>query len=115
MDVVDALPLKQQAVTSGDATDAEVDPTLTGMERAWASVRNALDGVVKVRNTDEVEQPFEGGADIGIGVGQGYHSAGAKGYDGLVRLTPDGKLHLHMLGGLMHLDYNEQYRNLQFR
>ncbi len=31
----------------------------------------------------------------GIGVGQGYHSAGASGYDGLVRLTPDGKLHLH--------------------
>ncbi|NNJ64538.1 MAG: molybdopterin-dependent oxidoreductase, partial [Xanthomonadales bacterium] len=31
----------------------------------------------------------------GIGVGQGYHSAGAKGYDGLVRLTPDGSVHLH--------------------
>jgi len=31
----------------------------------------------------------------GIGVGQGYHSAGAKGFDGLVRLTPDGKVHLH--------------------
>ncbi|MEM8766287.1 MAG: xanthine dehydrogenase family protein molybdopterin-binding subunit [Pseudomonadota bacterium] len=31
----------------------------------------------------------------GVGVGQGYHSAGASGYDGLVRLTPDGKLHLH--------------------
>ena len=57
-DVVDALPLKQQAVTSGDSADAEVDPTLTGMERAWASVRNALDGVVKVRDADEVERPF---------------------------------------------------------
>lgn len=31
----------------------------------------------------------------GIGVGQGYHSAGAKGYDGLIRLTPDGRIHLH--------------------
>jgi xanthine dehydrogenase molybdenum-binding subunit len=31
----------------------------------------------------------------GIGVGQGYHSAGAKGFDGLVRLTPDGRIHLH--------------------
>ncbi|MFV2090760.1 MAG: xanthine dehydrogenase family protein molybdopterin-binding subunit, partial [Pseudomonadales bacterium] len=32
---------------------------------------------------------------IGIGVGQGYHSAGSKGFDGLVRITPDGKIHLH--------------------
>ncbi len=31
----------------------------------------------------------------GIGVGQGYHSAGANGFDGLVRLTPDGRIHLH--------------------
>lgn len=32
---------------------------------------------------------------IGLGIGQGYHSAGAKGFDGLVRITPDGKIHLH--------------------
>ncbi|MGE0622796.1 MAG: xanthine dehydrogenase family protein molybdopterin-binding subunit [Pseudomonadales bacterium] len=31
----------------------------------------------------------------GIGVGQGYHSAGANGFDGLVRITPDGRIHLH--------------------
>ena len=31
----------------------------------------------------------------GIGVGQGYHSAGGNGFDGLVRITPDGKLHIH--------------------
>jgi CO/xanthine dehydrogenase Mo-binding subunit len=31
----------------------------------------------------------------GIGVGQGYHAAGFNGYDGLVRITPDGKLHVH--------------------
>ena len=31
----------------------------------------------------------------GLGIGQGYHSAGADGYDGLVRITPDGKIHLH--------------------
>ena len=28
------------------------------MDRAWASVRNALDGVVKVRDTGVVEQPL---------------------------------------------------------
>ena len=32
---------------------------------------------------------------IGIGIGQAYHSAGAAGFDGLVRITPDGKLHIH--------------------
>ena len=31
----------------------------------------------------------------GIGVGIGYHGAGSRGYDGLVRITPDGKLHIH--------------------
>ena len=28
-------------------------------------------------------------------VGQAFHSAGASGYDGLVRITPDGILHIH--------------------
>ena len=32
---------------------------------------------------------------IGVGVGQAFHTAGASGFDGLVRLTPDGKLHIH--------------------
>jgi xanthine dehydrogenase molybdenum-binding subunit len=31
----------------------------------------------------------------GIGVGQAFHPAGFAGFDGLVRITPDGKLHLH--------------------
>lgn len=32
---------------------------------------------------------------IGVGVGQAYHSAGTSGFDGLVRLAPDGKLYIH--------------------
>lgn len=32
---------------------------------------------------------------IGIGIGQCYHSAGRNSYDGLVRITPDGVLHIH--------------------
>ena len=31
----------------------------------------------------------------GVGVGQAYHPAGFFGFDGLVRITPDGKLHIH--------------------
>ena len=30
-----------------------------------------------------------------VGIGQGYHPAGDNGFDGLVRITPDGKLHIH--------------------
>ena len=32
---------------------------------------------------------------IGVGVGQAFHSAGSSGYDGLVRITSDGTLHIH--------------------
>lgn len=31
----------------------------------------------------------------GYGIGQAYHSAGRNGFDGLMRITPDGKLHIH--------------------
>ena len=30
-----------------------------------------------------------------VGVGTAYHSAGGNGFDGLVRITPDGKIHIH--------------------
>jgi CO/xanthine dehydrogenase Mo-binding subunit len=32
---------------------------------------------------------------VGLGIGQGYHSAGTNGFDGLLRITPDGRIHLH--------------------
>jgi uroporphyrin-3 C-methyltransferase len=57
-EVADSLPLRQETVQSGDQAPGSVDPELTGMDRAWASVRNALDGVVKVRDANEVERPF---------------------------------------------------------
>ncbi len=31
----------------------------------------------------------------GVGIGQAYHPAGFAGFDGLVRITPDGVLHIH--------------------
>ena len=31
----------------------------------------------------------------GVGFGMGYHSAGGRGYDGLVRIDSDGRLHIH--------------------
>ena len=32
---------------------------------------------------------------IGVAVGSAFHSAGFNGFDGLVRITPDGKTHIH--------------------
>lgn len=52
--IVDSLPLRQEAaVQAAEATNG-IDPELTGMDRAWASVRNAMDGVVKVRDVEDV-------------------------------------------------------------
>jgi CO/xanthine dehydrogenase Mo-binding subunit len=32
---------------------------------------------------------------VGVGVGSAFHTAGQTGFDGLVRITPDGKTHIH--------------------
>ena len=37
----------------------------------------------------------KGSQVTGVAVGQAYHPAGFTGFDGLVRITPDGKLHIH--------------------
>lgn len=48
---------------------------------------------------------------IGVGVGQAYHSAGSSGFDGLVRITPDGKLHIHTgVGNLGTYSYSSTSR-----
>lgn len=52
--IVDSLPLRQEAAVQAAEATTGIDPELTGMDRAWASVRNAMDGVVKVRNVEDV-------------------------------------------------------------
>lgn len=54
-------------------------------------------GAEKFGWKDKIKRSGErkGSKAIGIGVGQAYHSAGFAGFDGLVRITPDGKLHIH--------------------
>jgi len=37
----------------------------------------------------------KGSKVIGVGIGSAYHEAGYSGFDGLVVLTPEGKLHIH--------------------
>ncbi len=54
---VDSLPLRQEAVVGEERSD-DIDPTLTGMDRALASLKNAVGGVVSVRRADEAMQPL---------------------------------------------------------
>lgn len=60
--------------------------------------KNALDKGAKLFDWQERRKRSgqrHGSKITGIGVGQGYHAAGYSGYDGIVRITPDGKLHIH--------------------
>jgi uroporphyrin-3 C-methyltransferase len=48
--VVESLPLA--GGETGDEGDAEIDPELSGAGRAWASVKNAMSGLVRVTPPD---------------------------------------------------------------
>jgi uroporphyrin-3 C-methyltransferase len=55
--VVDSLPLRQLAESRADE-DAEVDAELSGVDRAWASVKGAVSGLVKVSGPDQTAIPL---------------------------------------------------------
>ncbi|MEX0618186.1 MAG: xanthine dehydrogenase family protein molybdopterin-binding subunit [Pseudohongiellaceae bacterium] len=63
-----------------------------------AYMKEALDQASELFNWEQraaQPRPRNGNKVRGLGVGLGYHSAGRNGYDGLVRITPDGRIHLH--------------------
>jgi len=55
--VVDSLPLRQE-VGALESTTEEVDPELSGLDRAMASLKRAVGDVVSVRRTDEAAAPL---------------------------------------------------------
>jgi uroporphyrin-3 C-methyltransferase len=55
--VVDSLPL-QKGTTAGSDADAELDPEMSGLDRAWASVKGAASGLVRVTGPEETATPF---------------------------------------------------------
>jgi len=60
--------------------------------------REALEKGAAKFNWDEKKKQSgvkKGSRIIGVGIGQAWHSAGGSGLDGLVRITPDGMLHIH--------------------
>lgn len=55
--VVDTLPLQQRIMLVGDTPSAP-DEELSGTDRALASLKSAMSGVVSVRRTDEAARPL---------------------------------------------------------
>jgi uroporphyrin-3 C-methyltransferase len=55
--VVDSLPLKQE-ITLREDDETEINPELSGTDRALASLKGAFDGMFSVRRTDEVLKPL---------------------------------------------------------
>jgi len=63
-----------------------------------AHIKEALEKGAKEFNWEEKKKlsgKRNGSKVTGIGIGQAQHPDGATGFDGLVRITPDGKLHVH--------------------
>lgn len=63
-----------------------------------AYLKDALVKGAKIFNWEEKKKlsgTRKGNKVIGVGVGSAFHAAGSNGFDGLIRITPDGKLHVH--------------------
>lgn len=56
-DIVETLPLRQEIVLRGNEDD-DIDPELSGTDRAIASLKNAFSSAFSVRQTDEALQPL---------------------------------------------------------
>jgi CO/xanthine dehydrogenase Mo-binding subunit len=89
---LDPLDVRKKNATSNETTVSADQHAVTS-----AYLEEALDkGAAMFDWANRRNQPKRNGSKVrGLGIGQGYHSAGAKGFDGLVRITPDGKLHIH--------------------
>jgi xanthine dehydrogenase molybdenum-binding subunit len=63
-----------------------------------AHLREALDrGATEFRWQERLARSGQrrGSKVTGVGVGSAFHTAGGNGFDGLVRILPDGKIHIH--------------------
>jgi len=90
---VDRIALRRMNAPQSDSKIGADQGPLTS-----AFIKEALDRAAKDFNWEEKKKlsgTRVGNRVIGIGIGQGYHSAGSNGFDGLLRITPDGKLHVH--------------------
>ena len=89
---IDRLEIRRVNAVNNDTTVNEDQEPVTS-----AYMKEALDkGAVMFDWENRKNKAGQKGSKVrGIGIGQGYHSAGANGFDGLIRITPNGKIHLH--------------------
>jgi len=90
---IDRLAIRRiNAPTSKSKVGGNRGPVTSAyMREALAKGAKAFNWNTKKRQS----RHRDGSKVIGVGIGQAYHSAGGNGFDGLVRITPDGKLHIH--------------------
>jgi CO/xanthine dehydrogenase Mo-binding subunit len=91
---IDRVALRRVNAPDNDGKDGHKnDKPVTS-----AYLKDALDKGAKMFNWEEKKKlsgKRVGNKLHGIGVGQAFHGAGSAGFDGLIRITPDGKLHVH--------------------
>lgn len=81
--------------------NAPDDAGTVGGERTPLTSAHLRDAIVKGAELfnwgekSKLSGQRNGSKVTGVGVGLGYHAAGSSGFDGLVRIMPDGKLYVH--------------------
>ncbi|MDD9896838.1 MAG: molybdopterin-dependent oxidoreductase, partial [Gammaproteobacteria bacterium] len=90
---LDPLTIRQVNAPQSDDTYGANASSLTSSHLAEALAIGAEQFDWETKRAQSGQR--NGSKVIGVGVGQAYHSAGSNGFDGLVRITPDGKLHIH--------------------
>ena len=90
---LDPLAIRRINAAGNDAKyDSQQGPVTSAYQR------EALDRGAAAFNWDERKQrsgQTRGSKVTGVGIGQAFHAAGRGGLDGIVRITTDGKLHIH--------------------
>jgi xanthine dehydrogenase molybdenum-binding subunit len=90
---VDRLDIRRMNSPGNDALFGEEQHGVTSAYQQEALAKGAER--FGWTNKQRLSGERNGSKVIGIGVGQAYHEAGATGFDGLVRIAPDGRLHIH--------------------
>ena len=93
---IDRLALRLANAPGNGGKGATIGPKRGPLTSAYLS--DALEQGAKLFRYEE--RVKNSGKRVGnkvraIGIGQAYHAAGFNGFDGLCRITPDGKLHIH--------------------
>ncbi|MEK9685147.1 MAG: xanthine dehydrogenase family protein molybdopterin-binding subunit [Rhodospirillaceae bacterium] len=93
---MDSLALRLANVPGRGGDSAKIGAKQGPVTSAY--LREALETGAKKFNYDARKKKAgkqANGKIRAVGIGEAYHAAGYNGWDGMVRITPDGKLHVH--------------------